>query len=112
MTPEAIHQLVIQTAVSNGLLPDLGALPSVKMNLALHAATPKLQAFYHHYSTVSSRDPGCGSWVDWYGEMVCDVETLAHLAGIETIDPTNNTLPYLCVSIPRKNILYIIEILL
>lgn len=28
----------------------------------------------------------CGSWVDWYGEVVCDVEQLAHLAGPETID--------------------------
>ena len=29
----------------------------------------------------------CGSWVDWYGQVVCDVETLMHLAGVETINP-------------------------
>ncbi|KAF8164186.1 hypothetical protein K438DRAFT_1984884 [Mycena galopus ATCC 62051] len=27
-----------------------------------------------------------GSWVDWYGTVVCDVGTLAKLVGIETIE--------------------------
>lgn len=33
----------------------------------------------------------CGSWVDWYGERVCDVDTLARLAGHEMIDASNQT---------------------
>lgn len=61
------------------------------MNLALHAATPKIEAFYHHYGEHHSESRGteCGSWVEWYGEVVCDIETLVHLAGTETIDPSN-----------------------
>lgn len=63
------------------------------MNLALHAATPKIEAFYHHYGEHhgESRGTECGSWVEWYGEVVCDIETLVHLAGTETIDPSNPT---------------------
>jgi UDP-glucose:glycoprotein glucosyltransferase len=85
MTDEAVHQFAVQLA-TNGFLSEPGALATVEMNLALHAATPKIEAFYHHYLT--QEDPKCGSWVDWYGEVVCDVQKLSHLAGIETIDPT------------------------
>ncbi|KAJ7809887.1 hypothetical protein B0H14DRAFT_1493534 [Mycena olivaceomarginata] len=63
------------------------------MNLGLHAATPKIEAFYHHYLTHTSNSAHeCegGSWVDWYGEAVCDVEKLAQLAGVETIDPSSS----------------------
>lgn len=58
------------------------------MDLAMHAATPKIEAFYNWYNTHYNASEGrkCGSWVDWYGDVVCDVETLARLAGVETID--------------------------
>ncbi|KAJ6586424.1 glycosyltransferase family 24 protein [Mycena vulgaris] len=87
MTNEAVHQFAMQIA-TNGFLSEPGSLAAVEMNLGLHAATPKIEAFYHHYLT-HAEDPKCGSWVDWYGEVVCDVQKLSHLAGIETIDPTN-----------------------
>ncbi|KAJ7130733.1 glycosyltransferase family 24 protein [Mycena crocata] len=87
---EAVYQFALQTAATNGFLSAPGAVAAVEMNLGLHAATPKIEAFYHHYASRAA-DPKCGSWVDWYGEMVCDVEKLAHLAGIETIDPTNKS---------------------
>ncbi|KAF8954770.1 hypothetical protein BDZ97DRAFT_1908037 [Flammula alnicola] len=89
MTPEAIHQAALEIAIDNGIIPDPGSLVTVQMNLAMHAATPKLEAFYNYYedSHHDSRGTECGSWVDWYGEVVCDVETLAHLAGVEAIDP-------------------------
>ncbi|KAL0579014.1 killer toxin resistant protein [Marasmius crinis-equi] len=87
--PEAVHQATLALAVSHGFLPDAGALAAVEMNLALHAASPKIQAFYHHYNTTNGeREVACESWVDWYDTAVCDVETLAQLARIETIDPT------------------------
>jgi UDP-glucose:glycoprotein glucosyltransferase len=91
LAPEAIHQSALQVAVSNGLLSESGALAAVEMNLALHAATPKIEAFYHHYTEASAieRAPTCGSWVLWYGRMVCDVETLVQLAGTETIDSSD-----------------------
>ena len=91
LTSEAIHQYVLQTAVDNDFL-DPGSLATVKMNLALHAATPKIRAFYEHYvdykgRRAASQDVECDSWVDWYGTIACDIETLVHLTGAETIDP-------------------------
>ncbi|KAF7307809.1 hypothetical protein MKEN_01141000 [Mycena kentingensis (nom. inval.)] len=89
LSDEAVHQYVLQVAVSNGLLPELGALAAVEMNLGLHAATPKIEAFYQYYAS-NVHGPDCGSWVDWYGEQVCDLKKLSHLAGIETIDSSDN----------------------
>ncbi|KAJ6489844.1 glycosyltransferase family 24 protein [Mycena sanguinolenta] len=92
LTQEATHQFALQVAVANKFLSEPGALAGVEMNLGLHAATPKIEAFYEHYRAhAAARDPGCGSWVDWYGEAVCNVERLSHLAGIETIDPSNSS---------------------
>lgn len=100
LSPEALYQASIEVASENGLITDAGAFAAVEMNLALHAATPKIEAFYHHYSNMQSKGTSkpsggeakepqsCGSWVDWYGQVVCDVETLTHLAGVETIDPS------------------------
>lgn len=91
MTPEAIHQSALQVATMHNLVPE-GSLATIEMNLALHAATPKIEAFYHHYADVNrTRGVNCGSWVDWYGQVICDVETLVHIAGVETIDPSNKT---------------------
>ncbi|PPQ88795.1 hypothetical protein CVT25_010481 [Psilocybe cyanescens] len=89
MKPEAIHQAALQVAIDNGILHEAGSLSIVEMNLAMHAATPKLEAFYNYYADNHNGSSGtqCGSWVDWYGEVVCDVETLVQLAGVEAIDP-------------------------
>ncbi len=89
LTAEALHQLGLETAVASGLLPEPGALNVVEMNLAMHAATPKIEAFYQHYASQAGDKAmvcGGGSWVDWYGSVACDVETLVQLAGKETID--------------------------
>ncbi|KAF8888622.1 UDP-glucose:glycoprotein glucosyltransferase-domain-containing protein [Infundibulicybe gibba] len=91
MTPEAMKQAALQVASSNGLLAEPGALALIEMNLALHAATPKIEAFYHHYEGHHHNGDGrkCGSWVDWYGEVVCDLQILAKRTGVETIDATH-----------------------
>lgn len=97
LSHEALHQLAFQSTVSLGYLSKPGAPEYAEMQLALHAATPKIEAFYQHYTdtirgrildTESGEGKGveCGSWVDWYGAVVCNVEQLAHLAGPETID--------------------------
>jgi UDP-glucose:glycoprotein glucosyltransferase len=87
-TPEATHEFALQTAQDAGLL--LPALrPIVEANLALHAAAPKIEAFYQHYNDVRRGVAGgetCEAWVDWYGEVVCDYDTLVRLVGHETID--------------------------
>lgn len=67
------------------------------MDLALHAAAPKVEAYYQYYSDrhatkhqdVYTNSTNCGSWVDWYGEVVCDLETLVHLVDFDTIDSSS-----------------------
>jgi len=61
--------------------------------LALHSAVPKIEAFFRYYvgsgleARVRARGGGagaegeCASWVDWYGEVVCDLETLKKVVG-------------------------------
>ena len=92
ITPEAIHQAALQIALDSGILQESDTA-IVKMNLALHTATPKLEAFYNHYQDHhnSSQGTQCGSWVDWYGEVVCDADRLARLAGVENVNPTRKT---------------------
>ena len=86
MTPEAIHQAALRIALDDGILQETGSLSAVEMNLALHAATPKLEAFYNHYEDYHNHSRGtqCGSWVDWYGEVVCNADRLAQLVGIDS----------------------------
>lgn len=88
LAPEALYQAGISLAVATGIIQDANDAVEVEMNLALHAATPKLEAFYQHYEENhnSSKGTSCGSWVDWYGEVVCDIESLVQLVGHETID--------------------------
>jgi UDP-glucose:glycoprotein glucosyltransferase len=80
--PHIIHpNAALELAVSNNLLPEHGALEFVELNMGLRAATPKIEAFYQYYEDQfnSSRGELCGSWVDWYGEVVCDVDRLTQL---------------------------------
>jgi UDP-glucose:glycoprotein glucosyltransferase len=89
LTPEAIHGLVVETTSRLGLLPKPGSLAFADINLALHGATPKIEAFYQYYLDNhgdKELGEGCESWVDWYGQAVCDVETLEKLADVDTID--------------------------
>lgn len=80
--------------MSLGYLQGPGTYASAELQIALHAAAPKVQAFYQFYADQRysyEQSEGCGSWVDWYGERVCDVDTLARLAGHETIDSASQT---------------------
>lgn len=59
----------------------------MEATLSLHSSMPRLEAAYQYYSdNQAGRGADCGSWVDWYGEVVCTVETLQRLAGVETIE--------------------------
>ncbi|EKM75357.1 hypothetical protein AGABI1DRAFT_46617 [Agaricus bisporus var. burnettii JB137-S8] len=80
-TPQSLYQSGISSAVTHGVIQGAGDLAEVHMNLYLHAATPKLEAFYQHYEDRHKDSTGtvCGSWVDWYGQVVCDLESLVQL---------------------------------
>lgn len=89
LTAEAIHGLAVETTSRLGLLSKPGSLAFADINLALHAATPKIEAFYQYYTDhYDNKEFGedCESWVDWYGQVVCDLETLEKLVDVDTID--------------------------
>ncbi|EIW54691.1 glycosyltransferase family 24 protein [Trametes versicolor FP-101664 SS1] len=89
-SPAHAHQHVLETALALDFLAEPGAYVSAEMHVALHSASPKLEAFYQyytdHHATRTEGRTSCGSWVDWYGEVVCDVETLANLVQTASID--------------------------
>ena len=90
LSHEALEQRALQTALSAGYLSKPGSLEAVQAQLGLHSATPKIVAFYQHYSDKAgtrNETEKCGSWVDWYGGVICDVDELIRLTGTETLDP-------------------------
>lgn len=97
LSHEAQQQRALQTALSEGYLSKPGALEAVKAQLTLHSASPKILAFYQHYSDkvgngdVSTEAERCGSWVDWYGVIVCEVDKLIHLTGAESLDTAGSS---------------------
>ena len=102
LTPEAIHGLAAETTAKLGLLPKAASLALADINLALHAATPKIEAFYQYYTDhhgSKELEDGCGSWVDWYGQVVCDLKTLEKVADVDTIDEAT-THPYVTRKFP------------
>jgi UDP-glucose:glycoprotein glucosyltransferase len=96
MSPEAQQQLAFETALSAGYLSKPGSTEAVHAQLGLHTATPKIAAFYQHYSDkirvqdVLEKTRTCGSWVDWYGEVVCELDKLILLTGPEILDPSES----------------------
>jgi len=96
-----MHGLAVETTSRLGLLQKTGSLAFADINLALHAATPKIEAFYQYYTDHhgdKEQGEGCESWVDWYGQVICDLETLEKLADVDTIDEASSH-PY--VTRPR-----------
>lgn len=90
-TPQQAHTTVF-TVAANHIRP--AALNSARVRLALHAMTPRLAAsaeyYDNHVASLSDRhklhSPECASWVDWYGQIVCDAETLRRLVNAKEND--------------------------
>lgn len=97
-TDEEIYQNVRQYVLSLGYLSDPGELGLLDMTLALHSSVPRAEAAYEYYlGSHAERGIECGSWVDWYGQVVCDLDTLRALIGVETIEPSAEALANRCV---------------
>jgi UDP-glucose:glycoprotein glucosyltransferase len=85
-----VYQWALATVQEAGIISESGF---VEAQLALHAATPKIEAFYQQRGAVTGL-PGsdeCQSWVEWYGETICDLDTLVHRVGHATIDAEKST---------------------
>ena len=101
-TDEDTYRRVLETTLESGYLLKPGELASFEMTHALHAAVPRIEAAYQYYNdTQAGRAGDCESWVDWYGEVVCDVETLKRLVGVETIEATEASPRDRCV--PKRS---------
>ncbi|KAI0823499.1 glycosyltransferase family 24 protein [Trametes gibbosa] len=100
-----VHQHVLETALALDYLAAPGAYVSTEMHVALHSASPKLEAFYQYYSDHHAGRVDdhslCESWVDWYGQVVCDVETLAHLVQTAAIDSPQSAAKHTSPSAPK-----------
>jgi UDP-glucose:glycoprotein glucosyltransferase len=100
---EAQQQRALETALSVGYLSKPGALEVVQAFLGLHSATPKIVAFYQHYLErtrildASNETERCGSWVDWYGAVISEVDELVHLTDSETLDPAESSSLWVCM---------------
>ncbi|KAH7906009.1 glycosyltransferase family 24 protein [Hygrophoropsis aurantiaca] len=99
-TPQSAHTGVLEVASS---LLETPALASINTLLALHAASPRLAASAEYYNALTTSmneggvalKQGCESWVDWYGEVVCDADTLRRLASsIDSSRPKPKRLPF------------------
>src|SRR5260221_9390362 len=94
---EVQQRRALHTALSMGYLSKPGALEIVRAHLGLHSATPKIVAFYQYYSEKKGVQPAsdeterCGSWVEWYGGAICEVDELIRVTGSETLDPAKSS---------------------
>jgi len=99
LTSKKVYDTAISTLVKAGYLSQPGALNTFELSLALHTASPKIEAYYEYYGDLSlSETPqtegeapeDCiGSWVDWYGKRVCTVQALRRL--VEDSGITNSS---------------------
>lgn len=88
---EDTYKFVVKTALAGGYLTDPGELASLEMSLALHTPLPKLQAVFQYYNDAHGARTECSgeSWVDWYGQAVCDAAALRQLVDVELIDSSD-----------------------
>jgi len=86
---ERIHNATIQAALQKGILKDSTDVAAIDSTLALHAATPTVQALYSFYEDRYGAEGGrClenGAWVDWYGRVVCTAQELQQVINEEPL---------------------------
>jgi len=88
---EGLYQKVLSTLEKHKYLQDSGALASFERALALHVASPKIEAFHRYYAEkmdVNSFEErhnaaNCPAWVDWYGQRICTPDELLRALGYE-----------------------------
>lgn len=99
-TPQAMYASAMRRLTLAGVFAERGSRFSFDASLALHAATPAVEAFYQYFTAQAVvGQEGCTSWVEWDGsERTCDVEVLKRLvsdagtAGCVRISPTSSAL--------------------
>ncbi|KAH7098875.1 UDP-glucose:glycoprotein glucosyltransferase-domain-containing protein [Auriculariales sp. MPI-PUGE-AT-0066] len=96
LSDQAIYSSSLELLASHGLLDAPGTRESLELALALHATTPKIEAFYQFFADAHATmvaQPDCESFVDWYGEHICDAASLRRRIDVDTLDSTQNIEP-------------------
>ncbi|ELU41219.1 UDP-glucose:glycoprotein glucosyltransferase, putative [Rhizoctonia solani AG-1 IA] len=79
--PKYVYSTALAHLITRGFLTEPNALSAFEKNMALHSATPKIQAFYQLFGDPS-KAPECQSWIEWSGKQACTSEEAdALLAG-------------------------------
>ncbi|CAE7169569.1 unnamed protein product [Rhizoctonia solani] len=71
--PHYVYNTALALLQARGFLVEPNALSAFEKNMALHSATPKIQAFYQLFGDLL-RAPGCESWIEWSGKQACTPE--------------------------------------
>ncbi|CAE6460119.1 unnamed protein product [Rhizoctonia solani] len=71
--PQYVYNTALALLQSRGFLIEPNALSAFEKNMALHSATPKIQAFYQLFGD-SSKVIECQSWIEWSGKQACTPE--------------------------------------
>lgn len=80
-----LHSSARRVLAEQELLQSRGAKDAWEIALAMHAESPKITAFWNMYKTMGleekwnaqvaeSQRHSCGSWIDWYGQVLCNEE--------------------------------------
>ncbi|KAF8707514.1 UDP-glucose:Glycoprotein Glucosyltransferase, partial [Rhizoctonia solani] len=79
--PKYVYSTALAHLITRGFLTEPNALSAFEKNMALHSATPKIQALYQLFGDPS-KAPECQSWIEWSGKQACTSEEAdALLAG-------------------------------
>jgi len=89
LADQATYESSLELLQSHGLLDAPGSRDALELALALHTTAPKIEAFYQFYADAKANavpDPDCASFVDWYGERICDAKSLKRRLDVDRID--------------------------
>lgn len=90
--PQYIYNTALPLLQARGFLTEPNALSTFEKSLALHLATPKIQAFYQIVG--SARPSHCDSWIEWAGKQACTTEDADNILKERTDITTTHVFPF------------------
>jgi UDP-glucose:glycoprotein glucosyltransferase len=91
--PQYVYHTALALLQARGFLTEPNALSTFEKNLALHSATPKIQAFYQLLEDESTV-PDCGSWIEFSQRRACTIEDVDKILDERTDNSPIQVLPF------------------
>ncbi|CAE6344291.1 unnamed protein product [Rhizoctonia solani] len=98
--PKYVYNTALAHLIARGFLIEPNALSAFEKNMALHSATPKIQAFYQLFGDPS-KAPECQSWIEWSGKQACTSEEADTLLAEASNGGHTHTFPFDHVQEPK-----------